>query len=150
MLEELFSMRGKICLVTGGSRGIGSYIARGFLEAGAERVYISARKADACEAAAKELSEYGECVSLPGDVSSLDEIDRIANELAGRENRLDVLVNNAGTAWAVPLAEYPESGWDKVMDLNAKAPFFLTKALVGLLSKTATAEQTSSVINIRM
>ena len=148
MLEELFSMRGKICLVTGGSRGIGSYIARGFLEAGAERVYISARKADACEAAAKELSEYGECVSLPGDVSSLDEIDRIANELAGRENRLDVLVNNAGTAWAVPLAEYPESGWDKVMDLNAKAPFFLTKALVGLLSKAATAEQTSSVINI--
>jgi NAD(P)-dependent dehydrogenase (short-subunit alcohol dehydrogenase family) len=148
MLKELFSMRDKVCLVTGGSSGIGSYITRGFLEAGARRVYITSRKADACEAAAKELSQYGECVALPGDMASLEEIERVAAQLAEREDHLDVLVNNAGTAWAAPLAEYPEAGWDKVMDLNAKTPFFLTKALVGLLTKAATPGSTSSVVNI--
>lgn len=148
MLNELFSMRDKVCLVTGGSSGIGTYITRGFLEAGAARVYITSRKADACEAAAKELSQFGECVALPGDMASLDEIERVSKELAQKEDHLDVLVNNAGTAWAAPLDEYPETGWDKVMDLNAKTPFFLTKALVKLLTKAATAESTSSVVNI--
>ena len=148
MLNELFSMRDKVCLVTGGSSGLGSYISRGFLEAGAARVYITSRKAEACEAAAKALSEYGECISIPGDMASLEEINRVAAELAKREDRLDVLVNNAGTAWAAPLADYPEKGWDKVMELNAKTPFFLTKALLGLLEKGGSAESTSSVINI--
>jgi NAD(P)-dependent dehydrogenase (short-subunit alcohol dehydrogenase family) len=148
MLKELFSMQDKVCLVTGGSSGLGSYITRGFLEAGARRVYITSRKAEACEAAARELSQYGECVALPGDMSLLEEIERIAAELADREDHLDVLVNNAGTAWAAPLSDYPEKGWDKVMDLNAKTPFFLTKALVGLLSKGGSPEATSSVINI--
>jgi NAD(P)-dependent dehydrogenase (short-subunit alcohol dehydrogenase family) len=148
MLKELFSMQDKVCIVTGGSSGIGSYMTRGFLEAGARRVYITSRKADACEAAARELSQYGECIALPGDMARLEEIERIASELAEREDHLDVLVNNAGTAWAAPLADYPEAGWDKVMDLNAKTPFFLTQALVGLLTKAATPESTSSVINI--
>lgn len=148
MLNELFSMQDRVCLVTGGSSGIGSYITRGFLEAGARRVYITSRKADACAAAAEALSKYGECVALPGNMASLDEIERVAAHLTSHEDRLDVLVNNAGTAWSQPLAEYPESGWDKVMDLNAKSPFFLTKALMGLLSKGATPERTSSVINI--
>ena len=148
MLNELFSMRDKICLVTGGSSGLGTYMARGFLEAGAKRVYITSRKAEQCEAAAAELSKHGECIAMPGDMARLDEIERVAAELAKREDHLDVLVNNAGTAWAAPLAEYPEKGWDKVMDLNTKTPFFLTKALVDLLGKNATQEATSSVINI--
>lgn len=148
MLEALFSMRDKVCLVTGGSSGLGSYMTRGFLEAGARRVYITSRKAEQCEAAAKALCEYGDCVSLPGNMASLDEIERIAAELGEREDRLDVLVNNAGTAWAAPLAEYPEAGWDKVMELNTKTPFFLTKALVPLLERKASPEATSSVINI--
>ncbi len=148
MLNELFSMRDKICLVSGGSSGIGSYITRGFLEAGAGRVYITSRKTPACEAAAQALSKYGDCVALPGDLSSIEEIERVVAELSQREDRLDVLVNNAGTAWAAPLADYPESGWDKVMDLNVRTPFFLTRALVSLLGKGATAESTSSVINI--
>ena len=147
-MNRLFSMEDKVCLVTGGSSGIGSYIARGFLEAGARRVYITSRKADACENASKALSQYGDCVSLPGDMASLDEIERVSAALAEREGHLDVLVNNAGTAWAAPLAEYPEHGWDKVMDLNVKTPFFLTKALVPLLTKKASPEVTSSVVNI--
>ncbi len=148
MLKELFSMHDKVCLVTGGSSGIGSYITRGFLEAGAARVYITSRKAGACEAAAKSLSQYGTCVALPGDMASLEEIQRVAAELSQREDHLDVLVNNAGTAWAAPFSEYPEAGWDKVMELNVKTPFFLTQALAGLLGNAATAESTSSVINI--
>ncbi len=148
MLEDLFSMRDKTCLVTGGSSGLGSYITRGFLDAGARRVYITSRKADACQAAAEALSEFGECIAIPGNMASLDEIERVAGELGKREDHLDVLVNNAGTAWAAPLADYPESGWDKVMELNAKTPFFLTKALAGMLSKRATPESTSSIINV--
>ena len=148
MSQDLFSMRNKVCVVTGGSRGIGGYIVKGFLEAGARRVYITARKAEACEAAAEELSQYGECVAIPGDISSLHEIERLAARLKAAENHVDVLVNNAGTGWVQPLAEYSESGWDKVMDLNTKSPFFLTRALVPLLTAAATAENTSSVINI--
>jgi len=148
LFEDLFSMRDKICLVTGGSSGLGSYMTRGFLEAGARRVYVTSRKAEACEAAAAEFSQYGECIALPGDMASLDEIERIAGELREREDHLDVLVNNAGTAWAAPLAEYPEAGWDKVMAINTKTPFFLTRALVDMLAKNASAEATSSVINI--
>ena len=147
-MQDLFSMRDKICLVTGGSSGLGLYMTQGFLEAGARRVYITSRKAEACQAAADELSQYGECIALPGDMASLEEIDRVVAELGEREDHLDVLVNNAGTAWAAPLAEYPEAGWDKVMDLNAKTPFFLTRALAPMLGKNATPEATSSVINI--
>src|SRR6058998_4255753 len=97
-IEDLFSVRGKVALVTGGSRGIGEMIARGYVENGA-KVYISARKADACEALAKELSAHGECLALPADLSRMDEIDRLAKELESRESRLDILVNNAGASW---------------------------------------------------
>lgn len=148
MIESLFSMKGKVCVVTGGSRGLGHHIAQAFLEAGAARVYITARKADACEAAAKELSALGECVALPSDVGTAQGIRQLATALGAREKQLDVLVNNAGTAWGAPFAEFPENGWDKVMDLNAKSPFFLTQALTPLLQKNASAERTSSVINI--
>lgn len=148
MLEDLFSMKDKVCVVTGGSRGLGYFMAQGFFAAGAKRVYITARKAEACEAAAKELSEFGECIALPGDLSSLDQINKLVKTLEERENSIDVLVNNAGAAWEEKLGEFTEIGWDKVMDLNVKTPFFLTQGLIPLLKKGATADNTSCVINI--
>ena len=148
MLEQMFSMGGKVCLVTGGSRGLGYYMAKAFLGAGAQRVYITARKAAACDAAARELSQFGECISLPGDISTMEEIAALAATLREREERLDVLVNNAGCGWLESFEDFPEKGWDKVMDLNVKSPFFLTRELTPLLAAGASAENTASVINI--
>jgi NAD(P)-dependent dehydrogenase (short-subunit alcohol dehydrogenase family) len=148
MIESLFSMQDKICVVTGGSRGLGAFMAQGFLEAGAKRVYITARKAEACISAAEELSKYGECIAIPGDVATTEGLQNLATELMSREEHIDVLVNNAGTGWGAPFGQFPEKGWDKVMDINVKSPFFLTQALAPLLKKNATAENTSSVINI--
>jgi NAD(P)-dependent dehydrogenase (short-subunit alcohol dehydrogenase family) len=148
MLEQLFSMRDKVCVITGGSRGLGFYMAKGFFAAGAKRIYITARKVDECNAAAEELSQYGECVALTGDISSMEEIQTLADTLAAREDSIDVLVNNAGCGWLEPLESFSELGWDKVMDLNVKSPFFLTKALAPLLKKGASAKDTASVINI--
>lgn len=147
-LASLFSMDGKTCLVTGGSRGLGYQMASGFLQAGAARVYITARSADACGEAAAALSQHGECIALPCDISPVGNIERLVAELSAREDHVDVLVNNAGTGWGAPFGEYPEKGWDKVMDLNVKSPFFLTQAMTPLLAKNASADQTSCVINI--
>lgn len=141
-------MKDKVCLVTGGSRGLGFYMARGFFAAGAKRVYITARKAEACEAAAQELSELGECIALPGDISSMEEIVALADEMKRREDRLDVLVNNAGRGWLESFENFPEHGWDKVMDLNVKSPFFLTRELLPLLAEGKSPQDTASVINI--
>lgn len=148
MLETLFTMEDKVCVITGGSRGLGAYIAKGFLQAGARRVYITARKAEACQATADDLSKYGECIALPGDVSSADELQALVETLSSRESSIDVLVNNAGSSWGGMLGAFPEKGWDKVMDLNVKSPFFLTQAMLPLLKNEATAERTTSVINI--
>jgi NAD(P)-dependent dehydrogenase (short-subunit alcohol dehydrogenase family) len=148
MIDQLFSMQDKVCLVTGGSRGLGYHIARGFFAAGAKRIYITARKEEACEAAARELSAYGECIAMPGDISQMEQIQALADTLKEREERLDVLVNNAGVGWLAPLDEFPEKGWDKVMDLNVKTPFFLTQALLPLLRKAGSAADTACVINI--
>ena len=143
----LFSLAGRVALVTGGSRGIGRMIATGLLAQGARRVYISSRKAAACDAAAAELSKIGECVSIPADVSTLEGIRTLAAEIAQREPALDILVNNAGVAWGAPFDEFPENGWDKVVDLNMKAPFFLTQALAPQLRAAAKARP-AKVINI--
>jgi NAD(P)-dependent dehydrogenase (short-subunit alcohol dehydrogenase family) len=131
-MSKLFSLDGRCALITGGSRGIGRMIAEGFLRHGA-RVYISARKAAACDATAAELSHIGPCVSLPADVSTTAGIAALVSAYAARESLLDILVNNAGAAWGAEFDEFPESGWDKVMNLNLKSPFFLTQALHGLL-----------------
>ncbi|WP_038211229.1 SDR family oxidoreductase [Xenophilus azovorans] len=144
--QNLFSLKGRTALVTGGSRGIGRMIAEGFLAAGA-RVYISARKAEACDRAAKELSALGHCVSLPADVSTLDGIQALVAAYAKHEDSLDILVNNAGAAWGAPYDEFPESGWDKVADLNMKTPFFLTQALTPMLKKAAT-DHLAKVIHV--
>jgi 2-deoxy-D-gluconate 3-dehydrogenase len=150
MFKNLFSLQGRIALVTGGSRGIGKMIASGFLAQGAAKVYITARKAAACEATAKELtSQYdGECIALPIDISTMAGIDMLATEIGKREPKLDILVNNAGAAWGADFDEFPESGWDKVVNLNLKTPFFLTKALAAPLRAAASVEKPGKVINI--
>jgi NAD(P)-dependent dehydrogenase (short-subunit alcohol dehydrogenase family) len=150
MFDNLFSLQGRVALVTGGSRGIGKMIAAGFLAQGAAKVYITARKAGPCEATAKELTagHGGECIALPIDISNLAGIELLASELKKRETRLDILVNNAGAAWGAEFDEFPESGWDKVMNLNVKTPFFLTKALAAPLRSAASAERPAKVINI--
>lgn len=148
MLDQLFSLQDKTCVITGGSRGLGYAMAQAFLAAGARRIYITARKAEACEQAAAELSADGACVALPGDISQMAEIERLVAELSAREESIDVLVNNAGVGWLAPLDQFPEKGWDKVMDLNVKTPFFLTQALLPLLSAGASVTNTASVINI--
>ena len=121
----MFSLAGRVALVTGGYRGIGRMIAQGFLAQGA-KVYITGRKAAACDAAAQEMSNDGRCISLPADVSKADNIKDLCNTLMRKESQLDILVNNAGAAWGAAFDEFPEAGWDKVMDLNLKTPFFLT------------------------
>ena len=143
---DAFSLAGRTALVTGGSRGIGKMIARGFLEAGAERVYISSRKAEACEATAAELGRR--CVPLPQDVSTVEGGRELATRLGALESKLDILVNNAGAAWGAEFESFPESGWDKVMDLNLKSPFFLTQALYPLLKAAASPERPAKVIMV--
>lgn len=144
-LDKLFRLDGKVALITGGSRGIGKIIAKAYIEQGA-KVYISSRKAPACEETAAELGPN--CISIPMDVSTVEGCKALAAAIAEREDHLDILVNNAGAAWGVPFEEFPEVGWDKVMDLNVKSPFFLTQALHGLLKKDASHEAPSKVINI--
>ena len=150
MFDNLFSLEGRIALVTGGSRGIGKMIAAGYLAYGAAKVYITARKAGPCEATAKELTAAhgGECIALPIDISSMAGVEMLAGELRKHEPKLDILVNNAGAAWGAEFDEFPESGWDKVMNLNLKTPFFLTKALATPLRAAASAERPAKVINI--
>jgi len=148
-VNNLFSLEGRTALVTGGSRGIGRMIAAGFLEYGAAKVYISARKAEACMATAAELSAGGRtCIALPQDISTVAGCRALAQEIQQREPELDILVNNAGAAWAAEFDEFPEHGWDKVMNLNVKSPFFLTQALHGALKAAAREAQPAKVINI--
>jgi NAD(P)-dependent dehydrogenase (short-subunit alcohol dehydrogenase family) len=146
-MSDLFSVRDKVVLVTGGSRGIGEMIARGFVDGGA-KVYISSRKADVCEAVAKELSVNGTCIALPADLSTEAECRRLAEELAAREDHLDVLINNAGATWGAPMAEHDEAAFERVFALNVKGVYHLTKFVRSLLEKNATAEEPSRVINI--
>jgi len=146
-ITDLFSVAGKVVLVTGGSRGLGEIFARAYLQNGA-KVYITSRKADACDALAAELSSEGTCISLPADLSRMEEVERLAGELAAREERLDVLVNNAGASWAAPFDDFPEHGWDKVMNINVKSVFFLTQKLKPLLAAAATDEDWARVINV--
>lgn len=147
--DDIFSIRGKVALVTGGSRGIGEMIAAGFLAAGA-KVYISSRKADVCDATAERLSKTygGTCISLPADLSQMSGIESLATRLAGKEDRLDILVNNAGASWGAPLEQFPEVGWDKVMDTNVKGVFFLTQKLLPLLRAAGQGASPARVINI--
>jgi len=146
-MKDLFSVKGKVALVTGGSRGIGAMIARGYVENGV-RTYVASRKAEACEATARELSAYGECIPLPADLSTPEGVLSLARSMAEREPRLDILVNNAGATWGATLAEYPVEAWDKVFDLNVRALFFLTRELTPCLEAAATLEDPARIIQI--
>lgn len=144
--SKLFSLEGRVAVVTGGSRGIGEMIAEGFIAAGCKRVYITARKVAVVEETAARLGER--CIAIAGDISNVAGIEQLAADLAAREEKIDILVNNAGAAWGAEFEDFPEVGWDKVMDLNVKTPFFLTQKLHGLLKAAASKEQPAKVINI--
>ncbi|MDE0732741.1 MAG: SDR family oxidoreductase [Gammaproteobacteria bacterium] len=146
-MSELFSVKGKIAIVTGGSRGIGKMIAAGFVANGV-KTYITARKAEACQATAEELSATGSCTAIPADLSTKEGRGSFVSEIKSREEKIDVLVNNAGAAWGAAFEEYPDEGYDKVMDINVKAVFTLTRDLMPLLTKDASSEDPSRVINI--
>ncbi len=148
-IGELFSVKGKVALVTGGSRGIGEMISAGYLANGA-KVYISSRKATTCDETAKRLSDTygGECISLPANLAEMSGIESLVKALGEREKHLDILVNNAGVSWGAPLDEFPENGWDKVFDTNVKGVFFLTQKLLPMLEARATNDDPSRVINI--
>jgi short-subunit dehydrogenase len=146
-MSDLFSIAGKTALVTGGSRGIGLMIARGYVEAGAT-VYISSRKASVCDAVAAELSTIGTCISLPADLSTEQGCKGLADELAKRIDRLDILVNNAGATWGAPLADTDEAAWERVLSVNVKGVFHLTRFLTPLLQAAGTADAPARIINI--
>ncbi|MEH6409564.1 MAG: SDR family oxidoreductase [Hyphomonas sp.] len=147
--SNLFSVAGKTVVITGGSRGIGEMLAAGFLANGA-KVIISSRKAKACEETVARLKDQygGEIYAIPSDVGNMDGINHLAAEIAKREDKVDVLINNAGVAWGATLDDFPEAGWDKVMDVNVKGIFFLTQKLMPLLRKSARADEPARVINI--
>ena len=147
VINDLFGLTGKVALVTGGSRGIGEMITTGFVANGV-KTYISSRKAGACDEAAARLCEQGECISIPCDLSSMDGVRYLADAISEREDKLDILVNNAGATWGESIEDFPESGWDKIMAINLKAPFFLTQALLPLLEKAASHEDPARIINI--
>jgi len=149
LINNLFSVKDKVVLVTGGSRGIGEMIASGFCANGA-KVYIAARSKEVVQDTAKRLSDTydSQCIGIECDISSLKGVIQLSNDIENNENHLDILVNNAGAAWASPIEDFPEIGWDKVMDLCVKSMFFLTQNLLPLLCKSANKEDPSRVINI--
>jgi NAD(P)-dependent dehydrogenase (short-subunit alcohol dehydrogenase family) len=144
-IQELFGVEGKVAIVTGGSRGIGAMIARGLVTNGV-RTYITARKAEACDAMAAELAQIGECISIPADLADPDGLAAFVAAFTEREDRLDILVNNAGAAWGAPLGEFPTSGFDKVLNINVRTPFMLTQALLDQLKASATPDDPARVI----
>ncbi len=135
-MKNLFDISGKVAVVTGGSRGIGAMIARGFVENGC-KTYICSRNLEQAADMAEILSERGECIAFQADLSTVAGIENFVAEIAAREEKIDILVNNAGAVWAAPLDDFPESGWDKVMDINVKSVFFLTQKFLPLLRKSS-------------
>ena len=146
-MENLFNLKGKIALITGGSRGIGAMIAEGFVRNGV-KTYISSRKSEACDKKAEELSKFGECISIPADLTDINEMDKLVSKIKEKETNLNILVNNAGAAWGASFDDFPETGWDKVMDTNVKSVFFLTQKLAAILELSASASDPSRIINI--
>ena len=146
-MKNLFDVTGKVAVVSGGSSGIGFMMAQGLLENGA-KVYITARKIERLKAAEKALSEFGDCIAIPSDLSNLDGIEGFVAELSKHETKLDILINNAGAVWAAPMSEFPEMGWDKVMDINVKGLFFMTQKCLPLLKAAGSKDTRARVINI--
>lgn len=146
-MKTLFDVAGKVAVVSGGSSGIGAMMARGLLENGA-KVYITARKADRLHAMAAELSEFGECIGIQGDMASVEGIEAFVAEVSKHESKVDILINNAGSNWSAPIEDFPEGGWDKVMDINIKSIFFATQKFLPLLKAAGSVDNPARVINI--
>ena len=146
-MKDLFNVEGKVALVTGGSRGIGAMIAEGFVKNGV-KTYITSRKSEQCNNKADELSKFGECISIPADLTDKNEMDKLVNHIKENEKQLNFLINNAGAAWGASFDEFPENGWDKVMDTNVKSVFFLTQKLAKILEKSGNNSDPSRVINV--
>lgn len=144
---KLFSVEGKIAVITGGSRGLGAMIARGLAENGA-RVYITSRSVEMCQATAEEISQYGDCKALPADISSIEGRNSLVRQFSDQEEKLDILVNNAGTSWHDSIDNYSENAWDSVVDINLKSPFFLVQKLMTQLQRAASEANPSRVINV--
>lgn len=146
-MKNLFDVNNKVALVTGGSRGIGAMIAEGFVKNGV-KTYISSRKSDDCNKKSEELSEFGQCISIPADLTDMKQMDRLVAQIKEREKNLNILVNNAGAAWGASFDDFPENGWDKVMDTNVKSIFFLSQKLIDILEISGTNSDPSRIINI--
>jgi len=146
-MTSIFDIKDKIALVTGGSTGIGAMITETLVKAGA-KVYISSRNADILGKFAADMGEYGSCIALPADLSSVDNIQELVTTLGQKEKKLDILINNSGASWGAPLGEFPEKGWDKIMDINVKSVFFLTQKLLPMLKASASEANPARVINI--
>ncbi len=146
-MKNLFDISGKVAVVSGGSSGIGAMMAQGLLENGV-KVYITARKAERLMAKAEELSQFGECIAIPGDMSSVEGIEAFVAEVSKREDKIDILINNAGANWSAPIADFPEKGWDKVMDINVKAIFFAIQKFLPLLKAAGDNDDPARIINI--
>ena len=146
-MKDLFNVEGKVALVTGGSRGIGAMIAEGFVKNGV-KTYITSRKSEQCDNKADELSKFGECISIPADLTDMNEMDKLVNYIKENEKQFNFLINNAGAAWGASFDDFPENGWDKVMDTNVKSVFFLTQKLAKILEQSGNNSDPSRVINV--
>lgn len=147
VINELFGVKGKVVLITGGGRGIGAAMTKAFVKAGAQ-VFICSRDAESCRTLAAELAPFGSCTALACNIADDADRKRFASELAALVSRLNVMINNAGALWAAPIADYPESGWDKVFDLNVKGTFFLIKELLPLLEAGGSHGNPARIINV--
>ena len=146
-MNKLFDISGKVALVTGGSRGIGEMISEGFVKNGV-KTFITSRKIEQCNETANRLSKYGDCIAIPADLTDNNEIAKVREKLESESNSLNILVNNAGAVWGADFDNFPENGWDKVMDTNVKAMFFLTQQFIDLLEKSGTNDDPSRIINV--
>jgi NAD(P)-dependent dehydrogenase (short-subunit alcohol dehydrogenase family) len=145
--DRLFAVDGKTVVVTGGTRGIGAMIARGFVDAGAD-VIVASRKADAVEATVAALSAHGTCAGFAVDLSTEDGARQLAGQVGAVRSHVDVLVNNAGATWGAPVEEHDAASWERVLGLNVQGVFHTTTHLLPLLQARATADEPSRVINI--
>jgi len=146
-MPPLFDITGKIALVTGGAQGLGRMIAEGLVNAGC-KVYITSRKQDIGDQAAREMSERGQCIALVADLSTPEACTALAHEIKRSEQRLDVLVNNAGRTWGAPLESFPDKAWAAVMAVNVQGPFTLVRELLSLLKAAGSVQDPARVINV--